>query len=194
MRYFFGLGSNLGDKKRNLTQALRLLTREGITLVRASSIYKSQPVGYGKQPWFYNQVVEVSAHLQPVEMLRLIKKIERQMLRMPTLRNRPRPIDIDILLAEDQIIKTDELVIPHPRLEKRNFVLIPLVEISPDTVHPLFKEKMADLWKKSKDPSRVERLRSAASKGFIAEKSHRRKSCRKAKEARASVSRGEEMQ
>jgi len=158
MKYFLCLGSNLGQKRSNLRKALALLKKRGIRLLRLSSLYQTEPVEIQDQPWFYNQVVEIEANFSPLELLKLIKKIEQRMGRKDSIPKAPRKIDIDILLAEEKVVKTKELVIPHPGLEKRNFVLIPLCEIAPELVHPVLKIKIEDLVKKSKDPSLVRRL------------------------------------
>lgn len=159
MKYFLCLGSNLGQKKNNLKKALALLRNEGIRILRSSSFYETEPVDNLDQPWFYNQVVEVEAGFSPLELLKLAKKIEKRMGRKGSTQKSPRKIDIDILLAENEVIRTRELVIPHPRLEKRNFVLVPLGEIAPDIVHPVLKTKIEDLAKNSKDPSIVKKLK-----------------------------------
>ena len=158
MKYFLSLGSNLGDRRKNLERGLDLLTQGGVRILRASSLYRTQPVGYKNQPWFYNQVVEVSSSLNPYDLLRLIKKIEEGLGREPDGTGGPRPIDIDILLAEHWIIQTERLVIPHPRMQKRNFVLVPFNEISPGTSHPLLKKKISELWENSGDASSVQKL------------------------------------
>lgn len=158
MKYYLGLGSNLGQKGDNLRQALARLRNEGIRILRSSSLYETEPVGVPDQPWFYNQVVEAEADFSPWELLKLLKKIEQMMGRKASAKKVPRKIDLDILLAENTVIRTGELVIPHPRLEKRNFVLVPLGEIAPGVVHPVLKMKIEDLAKKSEDPSIVKRL------------------------------------
>lgn len=158
MKYYLGLGSNLGQKEDNLRQARARLRREGIRILRSSSLYETEPVGVPEQPWFCNQVVEIKADFSPGELLKLLKKIEQRMGRKTRARKAPRIIDLDILLAENIIIRTRELVIPHPRLEKRNFVLFPLVEIAPDFVHPVFKLRIEDLAKKSEDSSKVKKV------------------------------------
>jgi 2-amino-4-hydroxy-6-hydroxymethyldihydropteridine diphosphokinase len=165
MKYFLGLGSNLGDKRRNLSQALEMLARKGIKILKASSLYQTEPVDFRDQPCFYNQVVEVRTSLEPPKMLRLIKGIEKKLGRGPGRARRPRPIDIDILLAENRVIRTRRLTIPHPRLEKRNFVLVPFKEISPGSVHPLLKKSILELWKKSSDSSSVRKLRALRMEG-----------------------------
>ena len=158
MNYFLSLGSNLGDRKKNLTLALTLLEKEGVEILKVSSLYETQPVDFPSQPWFYNQLVEVRAKANPEAFLDLVKKIEQKMGRKHQLKKGPRIIDIDIILAEGYIIRKKELKIPHPRMEKRNFVLLPFVEISPDTVHPVLNEDMKTLWKKSNDSSIVKQI------------------------------------
>lgn len=159
MRYFLCLGSNIGNKSKNLEQALHLLEKEGSQVVKKSSIYETEPIDSPGQPWFLNQVVEVSTELKPLDLLTALKKIERQMGRKPTAQNEPRVIDVDILLAGKAVIRTKELEIPHPRMEKRNFVLIPLKEISPGTIHPRRNVSIEYLWKKSKDNSAVKKFK-----------------------------------
>ena len=159
MRYFLSLGSNLGDKKKNLTLALFSLEKEGIEILKMSSLYETQPVDFPSQPWFYNQLVEVRTKANPEALLDLVIKIEQKMGKKCGQKKGPRIIDIDIILAEDSVIRKKELKIPHPRMEKRNFVLLPFVEISPDTVHPVFNEDMETLWKKSDDRSIVKQIK-----------------------------------
>jgi len=158
MRYFLSLGSNLGDREKNLTRALSLLQKKGVKIRKTSSLYETQPVDISSKAWFYNQVAEVQVEIEPKELLALVKRIEKKMGRKAEGREINRIIDIDILLAEGRIIHTKELEIPHPRMEKRNFVLLPLLEISPDTVHPRLGESIRVLWEKSKDRSVVIQL------------------------------------
>jgi 2-amino-4-hydroxy-6-hydroxymethyldihydropteridine diphosphokinase len=158
MRYFLCLGSNLGDKRLYLSRALAALKKAKVKVLRASSLYRTEPVGYLDQPWYYNQVVEVSTDMEPAALFSLIKKVERELGRRPAPKNRPRIIDIDILLAEDRITATKRLAIPHPRMAERNFVLIPLLEIAPAAVHPLLKEPVSELRKKSRDRAKVVRM------------------------------------
>lgn len=176
MRYFLSLGSNLGDKRKNLAQALNLLRRHGVRILRASAIYLSEPVGNLDQPWFYNQAVEIRIALRPENVLRTIKRIEAQLGRTQTVLNGPRLIDIDILLAEDSIIRSDHLVIPHPRLEKRNFVLIPLEEIAPKAFHPALGKSVSALRQESTDRSVVRRLRPSRGQAARSEKKPTKKS------------------
>ena len=159
MKYFLSLGSNLGDKEKNLTLALFSLEKEGVEILKMSSLYETQPVDFPSQPWFYNQLVEVRTKANPEALLDLVKKIEQKMGRKRGQKKGPRIIDIDIILAEGTVFRTKELEIPHPRMGKRNFVLLPFVEISPDTVHPVLNINMKDLWKKSNDPSIVKQIK-----------------------------------
>jgi 2-amino-4-hydroxy-6-hydroxymethyldihydropteridine diphosphokinase len=158
MRYFLSLGSNLGNKRLNLSRGLAALGVAKVKVLRSSSLYRTQPVGYPAQPWFYNQVVEVNSDMEPAQLLSLIKKVERDLGRRPAAKNRPRVIDIDILLAEDRVVATEKLTIPHPRMAERNFVLVPLLEIAPAALHPLLKEPASELHKKSRDAGRVVRM------------------------------------
>ena len=133
---YLGLGSNLGNRQGYLDKALALLSQR-LQMKRVSSIYDTEPVGRINQPRFLNMVCEVATGLAPEALLALAKGIESKLGRLPRTSNLPRPIDIDILFYGDQIVKTPQLVIPHPRLTERAFVLIPLVEIAPDLVHPV---------------------------------------------------------
>ncbi len=132
---YLGLGSNMGDRSQNLQKALEYLSQR-LKMTETSSVYETPPVAHRRQPLFLNMVLKVYSRLQPNELLLLIKGIERKMGRLPGRANAPRPIDIDILLYDDQVIKDDNLTIPHPRLAERAFVLIPLAEIAPGLVHP----------------------------------------------------------
>ena len=155
MNYYLSLGSNLSDRKENLARCLMALTGAGVRILKCSSTYETEPVGDLDQPWFLNQVVEVVSELEPIELLREVKQIEQNMGRDMSLPNKPRPIDIDILLAEKRIINTNDLKIPHPRLEKRNFILVPLREIAPDAMHPGLGLDIQTLCGKSSDMSQV---------------------------------------
>lgn len=158
MRYYLSLGSNLGDRRRHLAQARTLLQKSGVRIIRQSSIYETEPVDYLDQPWFYNQVIEVETSRNPISLLNLIKEIEQRMKRKPTIDKGPRIIDIDILLAERTIVQTQKLIIPHPRMSFRNFVMIPLAEIAPDVIHPLLHQPMALLAQMTGDSAAVRKV------------------------------------
>ncbi len=138
------LGSNLGQREKNLAQALTLLSQK-VSLEKVSSIYETEPVGYKEQPLFLNMVCQITTDLSPWELLHLAKDIERKIGRMASFPNAPRPIDIDILFYDNQIIQTQNLTIPHPRLAERAFVLIPLAEIAPELTHPELDKSIAEL-------------------------------------------------
>jgi len=141
---FLALGSNLGDRKANLEKALQLLG-ERLSLERVSSLYETEPVGFEEQPLFLNAVCRVKTEVGPFQLLSLLKGVEVALGRAPSFANAPRLIDVDILFYGNLLIETDRLVIPHPRLEERAFVLIPLAEIAPGLIHPVSGESIADL-------------------------------------------------
>jgi 2-amino-4-hydroxy-6-hydroxymethyldihydropteridine diphosphokinase len=155
MKYFISLGSNIGAREKNLGQAIVRLKKNGVKILQKSSIYETSPVGSIEQPWFLNQVLEVETDLEPKPFLHMVKGIENKMGRIMTTPKGPRCIDIDILLAETRTIHSDELVIPHPELVRRNFVLIPLAEIAGGAVHPVLQAKIEDLRINSADNSIV---------------------------------------
>jgi len=143
---YLGLGSNMGDRRNNLDRTLAFLSQR-LRVERISSVYDTEPVGNVEQPHFLNLVCQVYTNLAPTGLLSLAKGIERKLGRVPGSSNAPRPIDIDILFYGDQIIETPELVVPHPRLTERAFVLIPLAEIVPDLVHPVNGKTIKELMK-----------------------------------------------
>jgi 2-amino-4-hydroxy-6-hydroxymethyldihydropteridine diphosphokinase len=132
---FLGLGSNLGDRVRNLERALEGLRRH-IALEAVSSIYETEPVGVRDQPWFLNLVCVGTTRLKPMALLEFVQELETALGRARGERWGPRAIDIDILAYDDRIVREADLQIPHPRMTERVFVLEPLAEIAPDWRHP----------------------------------------------------------
>jgi 2-amino-4-hydroxy-6-hydroxymethyldihydropteridine diphosphokinase len=147
---YIGIGSNEGDRFTNMYNSIGLLVQE-CDIVKISSIYETEPVGYKDQPYFLNCVVEVNTELRPQQLLQELKSIEMMMGRAPSFINGPRIIDLDILLYGDTVIDTAELVVPHPRLHERAFVLIPFNEIAPELVHPVLHKTIKELLNELKD-------------------------------------------
>lgn len=145
---YLGLGSNLGNRARNVYQALRRL-RSHVRLDRISSLYETEPVGLTDQPWFLNLVCRGQTALPADALLVAVKGIERDMGRKEGIRFGPRVIDIDILFYDDLVMRTERLEIPHPRLHERGFVLIPLMELAPNLVHPVLGDNVRELVRKA---------------------------------------------
>ena len=142
---YIGIGSNLGDREENCERAIKLLEAGKINVIKRSSMIETEPWGVEDQPKFINMAVEIETNLEPEELLSLLKKIEFEIGRSPAERWRPRIIDLDILLYNDFILKTQELEIPHSHIAEREFVLKPLAEIAPDKIHPVLKKSIKDL-------------------------------------------------
>ncbi|MEK7642802.1 MAG: 2-amino-4-hydroxy-6-hydroxymethyldihydropteridine diphosphokinase [Patescibacteria group bacterium] len=127
-----GLGSNVGDRAKNLQRATQMLEDSGVHVIKRSSIYETEPVDCRDEGWFLNQVVFIETGLTPRECFRGCKKIEAKMGRQYSYRNAPRIIDIDLLLWNEVILNDKDLVVPHKSIHGRKFVLIPLLEIAED--------------------------------------------------------------
>lgn len=154
VRAYLSAGSNLGDKAANLEYALDELDEAGAVL-RASSYFETEPVGYANQPWFLNLAIELETRLAPSELLVLCLDIEHRRGRERSFPNAPRTLDLDILLYGDSVIREDGLIIPHPRMAERKFVLEPLFQIAPDLLHPVLKKSVRFLLETCADTSRV---------------------------------------
>lgn len=144
---YIALGSNLGDKEANLKQALKLLQEEGLKIKAVSSFLKTQPYGVTDQPEFINAVACVDTELPPEALLELLLKTEADMGRVRLRHWGERNIDLDLLLYDDLIYQSDKLLLPHPDMQNRFFVLQPLAEIAADKIHPVFKKSIEALLK-----------------------------------------------
>lgn len=152
---FLGLGSNLGDRAKNLKDAIKLI---GLPIVAESAIYETEPVDYLKQPWFLNQVLQCETSFHPLKLLKECQRVENELGRTREISKGPRTIDIDLLFYNDEILSTPELTIPHPGIPQRRFVLIPLNEIAPDFVHPQLNLTVQQLLERCPDNSVVKRF------------------------------------
>lgn len=141
---YLSLGSNSGDREENLSQALALLSQK-VKLEKTSSIYETEPMGYKEQPLFLNLACQITTDLNPGELLELAKRIEKKLGRIPGFPDSPRPIDIDILFYDDKIVAMPDLIIPHPRIQERAFVLIPLSEIAPELIHSELNKSIGEM-------------------------------------------------
>lgn len=146
---YIGLGSNVGSRDENLKRAIEKLdSADDIEVTRTSSIYETEPVGFLDQPDFLNAVVEIDTTLSPKQLLAVTKSIEKQLHRSRDIHWGPRTIDLDILLIDSLEMSEDNLNLPHPEIEKRAFVLVPLVELAPELQFPdgkLARELLSDL-------------------------------------------------
>jgi len=138
------MGSNLGERLANLKQAIDSLTPQ-MEVKAKSSVYETPPWGYEDQPKFLNQVVKAKTYLDPEPLLKHLKRLEVALGRQASFPNGPRLIDMDILFYDELILNTPSLVIPHPRLHERGFILLPLMELNPDLIHPLSKKSVREM-------------------------------------------------
>lgn len=144
-RAYLSLGSNLGDRRGYLREAVRRLATPEVVLRRLSSVYETEPQDLPDQPWFLNLVVELDTSLCPRDLLAHIRGIENSLGRVREIPKGPRTLDIDILLYGDVVVDTAELTLPHPRMASRRFVLEPLAELCAELRHPVLERSVREL-------------------------------------------------
>jgi 2-amino-4-hydroxy-6-hydroxymethyldihydropteridine diphosphokinase len=163
---FIGIGANMGRPAEMCRTTLgKLAEIPGIKLLRSSSLYRTEPVGPRQQEWFINAVAEIRTNLSPRVLLETLKDIERRLGRTETVKWGPRVIDLDILLYGQEVIQEGDLVVPHPELHRRRFVLVPLCEIASYAIHPAFGVSIRGLLDRLTDLSRVDLYKSAVDEG-----------------------------
>ena len=154
-KLFLITGGNIGDRKKNLETAAALIQKQIGKIIRLSALYETEAWGIMNQPPFYNQVLEIETLLSPREVLHLILKIEEEMGRKRSIKNAARNIDIDILFFNNEIINEHNLTIPHPEIINRRFVLLPLLELEPQKIHPALNKSIQELLSETKDKLKV---------------------------------------
>ena len=141
---YLALGTNLGDRLANLKQAIASLTPQ-MEVKAKSQVYETPPWGFEDQPKYLNQVIKVNTYLEPEPLLKHLKRLEVALGRQESFPNGPRLIDIDILFYDDLVVNKPLLVIPHPRLQERGFVLLPLMDIAPNLIHPVSRKSIREM-------------------------------------------------
>jgi len=156
---YIGIGSNLGDKIYYCEKAIsEILKIDRHKLLAKSSLFKTEPIGYTSQDWFVNGVLKIETDLEPSGLLRTLKTIEARLGRTETFQWGPRTIDLDILFFDYVVLHTRDLQIPHPLIQKRRFVLIPLAEIDRNLIHPVLKKTVQELLNDFQEDQKVEKL------------------------------------
>lgn len=157
---YIALGSNIGDRAAMLARGIEALNAAGVRVLRQSSSYASEPVDAPPQAWFLNAVVEAETALMPRQLLRTLMGIEHSLGRRRTIARGPRTLDLDILFYGSSVIRAPDLEVPHPRMERRRFVLAPLAELVPALRHPVSHKTVSELLAEAPDAGRVQRWRA----------------------------------
>jgi 2-amino-4-hydroxy-6-hydroxymethyldihydropteridine diphosphokinase len=155
---YLSLGSNLDDREAHLRNGITGLRERGLEVIRTASVYQTQPKDVIDQPWFLNTVIEVDTSLDPEELLDICLQVERANHRVRDRSRGPRTLDVDIILYGDQVVTSQDLVIPHSRFASRRFVLEPLAEIAGDAIDPVRKMTISQLLAAATDRAIVERV------------------------------------
>jgi 2-amino-4-hydroxy-6-hydroxymethyldihydropteridine diphosphokinase len=160
-KVYLSLGSNLGDKTKNLQKAKYEIAAQIGKIIKTGNLYETEPWGFENEHWFLNTVIEIETKFDEIEILKKCLLIEKKMGRVRnTIQNTytARIIDIDILFFDKQIINSPELSIPHPHIQDRNFVLFPLADIAAKFIHPTLNKSIEDLLKECKDTTQIKKL------------------------------------
>jgi 2-amino-4-hydroxy-6-hydroxymethyldihydropteridine diphosphokinase len=157
---YLSLGSNVGEREKNLRAAIAALGDAGVKVKKVSAFYETEPVDYLQQPWFVNCAVQGVTEVPALELLRDLRQIEARMGSKKLVAKGPRLIDIDILLYGRETMNVPELQVPHPRMHLRRFVMVPLAEIAPEVVHPGLKKTVQELLEQTADRSIVREIDS----------------------------------
>lgn len=144
---YLGLGTNIGNKRRNMITAAALFAERVGDVLALSGFYETEPWGFESENFFLNAAVKLKTSFSPLELLQITQQIEKELGRAEKSNGvyHDRIIDIDILLYDDEVLQTPELTLPHPLMHERKFVMDPLAEIAPFVVHPVLKERIIDL-------------------------------------------------
>jgi len=156
---YIGIGSNLGTPGRNCIEAIeKISTNDDIKIISKSSFYQTAPIGHIEQGWFVNSVIKVNTQLNPKELLAVLLTIESEMGRIRKEKWGPRLIDLDLLLYGNLILNQEGIILPHPEIQKRKFVLVPLNEVAENLIHPIQKKTIKTLLQELSDDAEVEKL------------------------------------